>query len=127
MGGYDLKRPYHRIVIDNRACTDRCSPGDHVCENKCNDSKERGEIVHVVVKNVEYFRRTALSGKLAKVLVHAACPEPDEKECNDKGSCKNVDDIGVCKCDDGFGDVACDASVTSYLTERNGPTMIRNR
>ena len=65
MDGYVLKRPYHRIVIDNRACTDQCSPGDHICfENKCNDSKARGEIVYVVVKNVEYFRENTLNGKL---------------------------------------------------------------
>jgi len=122
MDGYDLKRPYHRIVIDNRACTDRCSPGDHVCENKCNDSKERGEIVHVVVKNVEYFRENTLNGKLrARCSSTPPCPEPDGKECNDKGSCKNVDDIGVCKCDDGFGDVACDASVTELLNGEKWP------
>ena len=32
MDGYDLKRPYHRIVIDNRACTDRCLSLIHISE-----------------------------------------------------------------------------------------------
>ena len=73
------------------------------------------------MKNVEYFRENTLNGKLRARRSSTPCPEPDGKECNDKGSCKNVDDIGVCKCDDGFGDVACDASVTELLNGEKWP------
>ena len=113
-------------MIDNRACTDRCSPGDHVCENKCNDSKERGEIVHVVVKNVEYFRENTLE---RKVEMRGARPRRRvlsqmKRSAMIKGAVKMLMILVCVSATTGSVTWRAMQALRSYLTERNGPTMI---
>jgi hypothetical protein len=123
--GYDTFRPYHRIVIDNRVCTEQCLSGDQVCVSTCETEKSRGDIFKGVVKNVEYFTQNRLNGNLrARCSSTPPCPEPDGKECNNKGTCTDINSnsVGVCSCVDGYGDVACDAVVTTLPNGEQQPT-----
>merc|ERR1719506_1975351 len=71
--GYETFRPYHRIVIDNRACTEQCLNGDNVCEDNCEMVKSNGDIFKGVVKNVNFFHGESVKRKLeSEVFFHAA-------------------------------------------------------
>ena len=95
--GYETFRPYHRIVIDNRACTEQCPNGDNVCEDNCEMVKSNGDIFKGVVKNVNFFTENRLNGNLrARCSSTPPCPEPDGYECNNKGECTNIGSVGVC-------------------------------
>ena len=120
--GYETFRPYHRIVIDNRACTEQCLNGDNVCEDNCEMVKSNGDIFKGVVKNVNFFTENRLNGNLrARCSSTPPCPEPDGNECNNKGECKNIDSVGVCSCVVGYGDVACDKVATTLPNGEQQP------
>ena len=106
---YELFRPYHRIVIDNRECSIKCSSGDDICKQACEQDKLRGDVFKGVIYNVELFYKNKLNAKLrARCTETPPCPEPKGNVCSSKGTCSAT---GVCECESSYGDVACDVSV----------------